>query len=133
MKIIFVIILNTIIFAQPVFDYAQDCDPILYLYVDEMPRLKYDGGLSQYIEDNLKWPYQIDASEEILISFVVTKQGTISNIKIEKGRIKIFIDEILNLIHSMPDWESGKINNKPVNTLLYLPIFFKLNSKIFNQ
>ena len=65
--------------------YSQKVDtiinPVLYLYVDEMP--KYEGGtkkLKEFIDHNIKWPGEFDGQGTVLTSFVVTKGGKISNI-----------------------------------------------------
>ncbi len=104
-------------------------NPVLYLYVDKMPKINYEGGLSQYLHDSLKWPYQIDAIDEILISFVVSKNGDVKDLKIEKGLVDLFKEEIIRVVKAMPKWTPGEVNSGTVDTKLYLPIMFILKQK----
>lgn len=67
-----------------------DSDPIpqekvfFYLDVDELPRFN-DTNVLEYIYKNIKYPDQIDIQGTVIVSFVVTKNGTVDNIKLEKN------------------------------------------------
>lgn len=101
--------------------------PILYLYVDKLPKFKFDSGLNEYIFSKLKWLYQLDADGEVLISFIVQKDGKIKDVKKEKGLCSPFDIEVIKVIESMPDWEPGEVDSEKVDVKLYLPIEFGLN------
>jgi protein TonB len=100
--------------------------PVLYLYTNELP--KYPGGneeLKKFIIQNLHWPNEdISYNGTIILSFVIEKNGFVSNIKIEKGSCEPCNRESIKIISLFPQWIPGKINHKPVRTLMYIPLDF---------
>ena len=102
--------------------------PILYLMADELPIFK--GGknkLQEYLNENLKWPDQIDVNGTVLVSFIVRSDGSINDIKIEKN-LQIDCDkEALRVIKLMPKWKPGKLHGKSVDIIMYFPIRFILH------
>lgn len=63
----------------------------------------------------------------ITISFVIDKDGSITNIKILRG-IGFGCDkEAIRVLNKMPKWNPGKQRGKPVKVSMTLPITFKLN------
>jgi TonB family protein len=101
-------------------------EPVLYLYVDKQPAFICSEGLKDYIYNhNLMWPIpQMDAEGTVLISFVIKKDGSVNNVKIEKGLHPAFDEEAKRVIESMPDWEPGEINSNKVDVKFYIPIVF---------
>ena len=103
--------------------------PVLYLYVDEAPKFK--GGhqkLKEFIDHNIQWPGEFDGQGTVLTSFVVNKNGNVSNIKIEKGICDECNAEAIRLIKLLPEWIPGKVNFQNVDVLMYLPIKFKIEN-----
>ena len=103
--------------------------PVLYLYVDEMP--KYEGGhkkLKEFIDHNIQWPGEFDGQGTVLTSFVVTKNGNITNVKIEKSLCVECDAEAIRLIKLLLKWIPGKVNFQNVDVLIYLPIKFKIEN-----
>ena len=101
--------------------------PILYLYVDEMP--KFIGGqsaLKKFIDTNLKWPGEFDGQGTVLTSFIINKDGSVKNIKIEKELCNECNNEAIRIIKLFPKWSPGKINHEKVEVMIYLPIKFKM-------
>lgn len=110
-----------------------DNDTNIYNIVEEMPILKdceyeinkkqcSDRKLLNYIYKNIK--YEKFSSEEAIesttvISFVIEKNGEISNTKIVKGNPNSNIDEV---IMNMPEWVPGKQNNKVKRVEMKLPL-----------
>ena len=124
-KLIFVILL--LIICSTVYSQTSDDDPILYIYVDELPRLNYEGGLRQYINDNIQWPNQLSGEGYVLISFVVQTNGKIKDLKNEKSLCPPHcFEEVKRIFESIPDWKPGKLDSKEVDVKLYLPIEFRL-------
>jgi len=101
--------------------------PVLYLHVDEMP--KFIGGqsaLKKFIDTNLQWPAEFDGQGTVLTSFIVTKDGSIKNIIIEKGLCNECNNEAIRVIKLLPKWSPGKVNHRKVDVIIYLPIKFKM-------
>jgi protein TonB len=103
--------------------------PYLYLYTDKLPR--YPGGVGKLkllLRENLKWPVNgPDAQGTVLLSFIVSSDGTISDIKVEKSLTKEFDDEAKKVVSLMPKWIPGKIGNNNVDVKMYFPVDFFLN------
>jgi TonB family protein len=101
---------------------------IVYLYVDKLPSF-FTGneGLTKYINRHLKWPkVDADVQGSVLLSFVITADGNIEYINVEKSLLKEFDDQAINLVQSMPKWNPGILKGEKVNVKLYLPIDFFL-------
>ncbi|MFA6925163.1 MAG: energy transducer TonB [Bacteroidales bacterium] len=102
--------------------------PILYLMADELPTFK--GGnnkLQEFINKNIKWPNEFDGSGIVIVSFIVKNDGSIYNIRIEKGLQTECDAEAIRVIKLMPNWKPGKLCHKPVDVIIYLPIKFILH------
>jgi periplasmic protein TonB len=101
----------------------------LYLNVDKIP--KFNGGsrgLGSFLSRNIKYPDKaMEAQGTVLISFVVLKNGIISNIVVERSFSKAFDDEAKRVISLMPKWVPGELNGKKVNVKLYFPFDFSLH------
>lgn len=101
--------------------------PILYLMADKLP--VFEGGnnkLQEFLNKNLKWPYDFDGSGTVLISFIIRSDGSIKDIKVEKS-LQIDCDnEAIRVIKLMPKWKPGKLCGKPVDVLIYFPVRFIL-------
>ena len=84
-------------------------------------------SILRYVYHNLKYPdaaYQQRIKGKVIYSFVVNKDGSISDITLVKG-IYIFLDEeVLRVIHSMPALEPEKKDGKPIRVKCYLPVVF---------
>jgi periplasmic protein TonB len=69
---------------------------------------------------------QIDRMElsggTIYVSFVVERDGSVSNVSILKGLESVIDKEAIRLIKSMPKWEPGRNSDVPVRVRLNLPI-----------
>lgn len=125
MKKILILVLLYLCYQSIIVGIEKRLDkPVLYLYVDKLPQFNYDGGLNNYLLSNLKWLYQLDTGGEVLVSFIVQKDGSIKNIKKETGLTSPFDDEVIRVLESMPAWEPGEINSNKVDVKLYLPIEF---------
>ena len=101
---------------------------VLYLYTDKLPQ--YPGGsfaLSRFIDSTIKWPSEdIDFEGTIVVSFVIDENGRINDIKVINSKISAIDQEAIRVVSQMPEWIPGVLDNKKVQTLLYLPVTFKL-------
>lgn len=123
---LFLISFNTLCFSQRTNIVSK---PILYLYVDKMP--KFNGGhekLKEFIAHNIQWPGEFDGQGTVLTSFIISKNGVISSIKIERGLCDECNNEAIRIIKLFPTWNPGKLNSKNVDVIMYLPIEFKLEN-----
>lgn len=106
--------------------------------VDEGPVLvpqvpaQFLGGdveLMKYLNEKIRYP-QIAAENGIegrsVVRFVVSIDGTISDVKIIKSSDPSLDKEALRVVKSMPKWIPGKVEGKNVNSYFTLPVTFRL-------
>lgn len=99
-----------------------------FIVVDQMP--EYPGGneaLQEYISLNLKYPALKEVSGKVFVNFVVDKKGKVIDIKVKNDVDAALAKEATRLVKAMPLWTPGKLDGKPVNVQLNLPIYFKAN------
>jgi len=90
----------------------------VYLYTDTPP--SFIGGsaaLNKFIEQNLKFPQEvknlgIEGFE--IVSFIVEKDGSLSNIRISMGVSPTLDAEAIRVTRMMPNWQPGMEKGKPV-------------------
>ncbi|QKJ29051.1 energy transducer TonB [Mucilaginibacter mali] len=86
---------------------------------------------AQYIFKNLKYPEK--AKEEktqgkVFVSFVVEKDGSLTDIKIFKSVSPELDAEAIRLMKASPKWKPGMQGNNPVRQNYTLPIPFTLDN-----
>ena len=103
----------------------------IYQMVEVMP--EFPGGtekMMDYLSKNIKYPEaakEKGISGRVFLSFVIEKDGAVSNVKVAKGIGKECDDEALRVVKAMPKWKPGLQKGKPVRVNYMLPIFFKLD------
>jgi protein TonB len=102
----------------------------IFTIVDEMP--VFPGGkekLYEFLRTNIRYPaaareYLVHG--KVILSFIIDRNGKISDAKIMKGIGSGCDEEALRVINKMPDWIPGKQNGRPVMVSYYLPVEFYL-------
>ena len=101
--------------------------------VDEMPQFPSGmAGLMQYLSSSIRYP--IDAKESgaqgrVIVSFIVEKDGSISNARVTKPTYSSLDEEALRVVSNMPKWTPGKQNGETVRVKYSIPVSFRLGSK----
>ena len=94
--------------------------------VEEMPHFPGgDQALMDYLKKNMRYPDE-DVQGRVIVSFMVEKDGSISDVKVVKSLSEGADKEALRLINSMPKWHPGKQLGTPVNTKYTVPVIFRL-------
>lgn len=62
----------------------------------------------------------------VMITFVVEKDGTISDAKVVRSVASSLDQEALRMVKSMPKWTPGKQNGNPVRVRYTIPVVFRL-------
>ena len=109
----------------------------VYTIVEQMPEFP-DGpeGLKIYMLANVKYPpLALDngIQGKVFISFVVNKEGRITNAKVARSVDPSLDQEALRVVESMPSWIPGKQNDKAVDVQYTLPVEFKLPKESGNK
>jgi protein TonB len=98
--------------------------------VEQLP--EFPGGIVEFmkwLKNNLKYPpiaQQQKIEGKVVVSFIVNKDGSIANVKIEKSVDPSLDREALRVVRMMPRWKPGIQNNKPCRTMFAIPINFKI-------
>lgn len=93
----------------------------------------FDGGaaaMQRWISENVVYPQtsiEINEQGKVYLSFVVEKDGSISNIAIERGVSPDLDREAKRLLRAMPKWIPGESKGQKARTRCRLPINFTLN------
>ncbi|MEN8224288.1 MAG: M56 family metallopeptidase [Bacteroidota bacterium] len=105
----------------------------IFTVVEEMP--EFPGGqkaLYEYMSENIQYPQQAKEkgiSGTVFVSYVIEKDGSVSNIELLRGAEKSLDAEAIRVIKSMPDWKPGKQRGKAVRVQYNLPVKFTLDDK----
>ena len=99
--------------------------------IDVMPTP--DGGdaaWSKFLSRNLRYP--IPAQEEgvsgrVFISFIIEKDGHLSNIVVDRAAGHGFDEEALRVLKLAKAWKPGMQNGRPVRVKYSIPINFQLS------
>ena len=100
-----------------------------YMVVDEMPQ--FPGGmkaLMDYLSANVKYPEAAKAAKiegRVTTSFIVGEDGVIRDVKVLRSVSPELDAEAIRVMSSMPKWEPGKQDGKPVPVRYTVPINFR--------
>ena len=106
-----------------------DSDKV-YDVVENMPQ--FPGGFSammKFLSDNIKYPVVAEEKSKqgrVIVSFVIEKDGSISNTKVETSVDPSLDKEALRLTKSMPRWIPGRQNGSTVSVKYTFPVTFRL-------
>ena len=93
---------------------------------------EYPGGmgeLGKLLNSNLKYPlisFENGVQGEVLVQFVVDKEGNVEEVTVSKGVDPYLDAEALRVIKMMPKWKPGKHEGKEVNVKCTIPVGFRL-------
>lgn len=102
----------------------------VYMVVDQLP--EYRGGseeLMSFLASELRYPKdsrRMGIEGTVFVQFVVEKDGTLTDIKLQRGIDSACDAEAVRVIKLSKPWNPGVQNGKAVRTQMTLPIKFKL-------
>jgi TonB family protein len=100
----------------------------VFMVVEEMP--EFPGGtmaLLEYLRSNIKYPKECrdnNIQGRVLVSFIVGKDGKITNPEIVLGVDPALDAEAMKVVAAMPEWKPGMQSGKPVDVAIQIPIQF---------
>lgn len=106
-------------------------DSVVFEVVVEMP--DFPGGqsaLMEYLAKNIKYPataHENGKQGRVIVSFVVKKDGSISDTKVVRGVDPYLDKEAERVITAMPNWKPGKQRGQAVNVRFTVPVTFRLS------
>ncbi len=105
-------------------------DDVVFTSVEQDPQ--FPGGqaaLLKWVADHIKYPavaQENGIQGRVTVQFVVTKNGTVGQVKVVRGKDPDLDKEAVRVVKSLPKFTPGKMNGHPVNVWYTLPITFKL-------
>jgi Ca-activated chloride channel homolog len=102
----------------------------VYFTVEAMP--SFPGGedsLKAFISKNLIYPKkakEMGITGTVLVTFIVETDGTLSEIKIQKGVNDDMDSEAIRIISLMPKWAPGRQNGNTERVRVSIPVQFAL-------
>ena len=126
------LIITTVKHQKEIYN-EQISQPDVFDKVDEAPQ--FPGGMAgmmQYLSSNIRYPEdakESGAQGRVIVSFIVEKDGSISNAKVAKPTYSSLDEEALRVVNAMPKWVPGKQNGEAVRVKYSIPVSFRLNSK----
>jgi protein TonB len=93
---------------------------------------EFEGGMNawaKYIQRNLRYPVQAQEDGiqgKVFISFVIEKDGAISNVTVIRGVASSLDQEAIRVILKSPRWKPGVQNKQFVRVRYNMPISFSL-------
>lgn len=110
-------------------------DNTIYSFVSMETPPSYPGGIAkfyQFLGENIKYPeeaYQENIQGNVFVSFTIEKDGSISDIKIDRKLGYGTDEEAIRVLQLSKKWNPGIQKGKPVRVKYNLPIKFALKNK----
>lgn len=109
---------------------GDDDEDKVYDVIEQMPTFpKGQEALFNYVMHSIKYPAKAakkGIQGRVIVSFIVGKDGSISNAEIARSVDPDLDAEALRVVSSMQKWNPGKQDGKPVRVKFTIPITFRL-------
>lgn len=108
----------------------------LGMYVNPFVKAKFIGGqeaLMKFLAENIHYPQSCgEVQGKVIVRFVVTEKGNVTNIEIIRHLESYFDHEVVRIVRKMDGlFIPAQINGKSVNSWFLLPITFRLADREF--
>ena len=119
--------------ATVTYETKEDSPQDVFDVVEKMP--EFPGGVQEllgFLSKTIKYPAEAEKAGtqgRVIATFVVRKDGSISDARVVKSVDPLLDAEALRVINAMPAWIPGTQNGKPVNVKYTVPISFRLDGK----
>lgn len=115
---------------KPIVQKEKDQNDVVFEVVEVMPEFPQGmQALMSFLSKNIKYPVEAHATGaqgRVIVSFVVRKDGSISDIKTVRSIDPYLDKEAERVISTMPKWIPGKQRGQAVNVRFTVPVMFRL-------
>lgn len=93
---------------------------------------KFNGGMDafyEYVANAIEYPsyeQKRNIGGRVVLSFVIEKDGSLSQVEILKGVSEGIDKEAIRVIENAPKWEAGRQRGQSVRVKMTIPIYFKM-------
>ena len=127
-------LISTLLFSinQQSFSQQEENDTIMDI-IEIMP--EYPGGEEarmKFIVENIEYPEiarEQNVQGTVYVSFIVEKDGSLTNIKILRGIGSACDKEVIRIVNKMPNWKAGTQRGKAVRVKFNMPVKFQLKNR----
>ncbi|MBQ7985634.1 MAG: energy transducer TonB, partial [Bacteroidales bacterium] len=111
-------------------DVEDEAEKVIFTVVEQ--QASFPGGtaeLTKYLAQNIKYPQparETGTSGKVYLTFVVEKDGSITDIKILRDIGAGCGEEAIRVVKAMPKWTPAKQRGKAVRQQFNLPVTFTL-------
>ena len=117
MKKLFLIMLLAFV-SLNAYSQSDDSDNEIYMSVDQSAKFQ-DGynSIIKFVQENIKFPAEAKENNvhgKLMVSVVVEKDGSLSDITVKKGLGYGLDEEIVRIIKMMPKWQPAQHKGKAV-------------------
>ena len=112
--------------------FPTDCEPPDYnkVYITGEPGPIFRGNINTWLSENIVYPKDAETNKIqgiVYVSFIVEKDGSVSNFKVLRGVQggKSLENEALRVVSIMPKWTPGMLMGKCIKVAYILPIYFR--------
>lgn len=111
---------------------VEDVKVYDFVSVDRQP--SFPGGMANfytYIKNSVKYPkeaYTNKIEGKVFLSFVVEKDGKLTDVKVERTLGYGTDEEATRVLRESPKWDPGILNRTPVRVKFNIPISFSLSN-----
>ena len=117
--------------ATPIEETQQSSQEEAFIKCEKMPTFQGGdlNGYRNWFQSQLQYPKEAKdkgVQGRVIFSFVVEKDGSVSNFDALQAPDKILVDEVERVFKLTPKWEPGKQNGNAVRVKFTVPIYFKL-------
>lgn len=102
-----------------------DDEEFIFIVVEQNP--SYPGGISKlqsYIDNNLKYQ-KTDVNNNVIVSFVVEPDGSLTNIGVEGSSNEELSSAVIKMVKNMPKWFPDKQRGMAVPVKVAFPVIRK--------
>lgn len=114
--------------------FSQEKEEEVFLFVQDVPAFPAgDEAMNAFFKKNVKYPNLPKSAVKegaLLASFIVEKDGLVSDVKVIKGMSDELNNEIIRVIKTMPPWIPGTQNGKRVRVEQHLTFKFSPKGKV---
>jgi TonB family protein len=102
-------------------------DPDLSADFNEAKGVTRLDRINNYLNTNIRWPSQADVQGRVVIKCIVEKSGSLRDFEFIRRLDPDFDAEAMRVVKEMPKWSPAIKNNKPVRSIIVIPIKFVMH------
>jgi TonB family protein len=87
------------------------------------------SAMMQFLSENINYPetaVEMGEQGRVFLQFVIEKDGSITNVKVDRGVSVDLDNEAKRVLQRMPKWNPGQVNGRNVRSRCRIPINFRL-------